>query len=93
MIKLFFTLLSVFAIGSCTLGIVSDVSDSPTATAFPCIVRGGYSSASIMVSSNPTQIMVDTTGIQNINKAKNSFTKVYLAFSSCRGRDPIKQVD
>lgn len=93
MIKTTIFIFAIVVVSNCTLGVVTDITDSNTATAFPCIVKGGYTDVTIGVSSSPTQIMVDTTGIQNLNKAKNAFTKVSLAFFSCRGRDPVKQVD
>ncbi len=93
MIKTTILVLTILSVSFCTLGVVVDVTDTTTATAFPCIAKAGYPDATITVSSSPTQIMVDATGTQNLNKAKNSFTKVSIAFFSCRGRDPIKQVD
>lgn len=93
MIKTTILILTALAVSNCTLGVVSDVTDTTTVSAFSCIAKAGYPDVTIQLSSNPTQIMVDATGIQNLNKARNSFTRVSLAFFSCRGRDPIKQVD
>lgn len=47
MIKTTIFLLAVLSVSHCTLGIVSDVSDSGTANAFSCMAKGGYPEATI----------------------------------------------
>jgi hypothetical protein len=93
MIKTTILILGILTISNSTLGIVSDISDSTTAAAFPCIFKAGYADTTIGVSSTPTAIQIDATGLQILSKARNAFTRVGLGFFTCRGRDPVKQVD
>lgn len=93
MIKICLLGLTLLAVTYCNLGIVSDASDSTVAAAFSCMAKGGYPTGAISVASSPTQIQIDSAGLANLGKARNAFTKVFLTFFSCRGRDPVKQVD
>lgn len=93
MIKTCLLGLLLLTVANSTLGAAADVTDTSAASAFPCLVKGGYTTGVITVASSPTAVQVDAAGLQNINKAKNSFTKVALTFSTCRARDPVKQVD
>ena len=74
------------------MGIVSDLYVNNT-DAFASIFNAGYIGNTISVSSTPTAIQIDATGLQILNKARNTFTRVGLGFFTCRGRDPVKQVD
>mgnify|MGYP006995471008 CR=1 FL=1 len=93
MIKTTILVLTVLAVSNATLGVSVDISDTGAANSFACMSKASYPEATIGVSSSPTQVMVDTTGVANLNKAKNAFTKVSISFFSCRGRNPVQQVD
>lgn len=93
MIKTIILALAILSVSFCTLGVVADISKEEAAAAFQCIAKAGYQDATINILSSPTGIAVDEAGTRNLIKAKNSFIKVSIGFYSCRGRDPIEQVD
>ncbi len=93
MIKSTILILAILTACHCTLGVVTDISYSSATSAYACIVQSGRTEITVGISSSPTAVVVDAAGLQLLTKARNTFTKVSLAFYSCRGRDPIKQVD
>jgi hypothetical protein len=93
MIRKGLLLLTILALSNCTLGVVSDVTDTGVANAAGCIVKAGYTDNTLGVSSSPTAILIDNTGLANLNKSRTAFSQVNIAFFTCRGRDPIAQAD
>lgn len=93
MIKSSVLILTILTITNCTLGIVSDPTDNTTVAAYACIAKAGYTDNTVGISSSPTAIQIDAAGLTNLNKARNSFNRVTIGFYTCRGRDPVKQVD